>query len=154
MRYDRSDPYQELIGSNEAEDPFHFCTEFDSTNRVNPQVRKLRVILSPTTTAWKMGSQSIVFGLILKARSRLLADPVLKPILTYSPRNQANPKYLRVLEAAGVRSYRDTEAAAVKEADQLSRSTRGSHRRLGRFSGFLLRFIRDIKHMSGSQGAG
>jgi peptidoglycan/xylan/chitin deacetylase (PgdA/CDA1 family) len=107
------DPYREIVGRDESEDPFHFAPSLirDVAQQAGQEVG------SHSYSHYyplERGQTEAEFGSDL-ASAKLIAEKsgyVLKSFVF--PRNQVRPSYLPILSQTGFTAYRGTEPVAVK----------------------------------------
>jgi peptidoglycan/xylan/chitin deacetylase (PgdA/CDA1 family) len=107
------DPYQETLGRDETDDPFHFAPSL--IREVAQQAGQ--EIASHSYSHYyplEQGQGETEFTADLDSAKRIAENSgyVLKSYVF--PRNQVRPSYLPVLRRAGFTAYRGTEHAAVK----------------------------------------
>jgi len=126
----RLNPYRELLGAGEADDPFHFAPSLISLIAS----REGQEIASHSFSHYycmEPGQTAADFEADLRG-AIAIADHAGYKLLSYVfPRNQVNPEYLDVLQRYGVRIYRGNEEVAIKRAASFS-SQRRIHKRVGR----------------------
>ena len=126
------DAYQERLGRDESEDPFHFAPTLIAQIGRTPG----QEIASHSYSHFYALEAGQTVGDFESDLASAVAVAAVKGFEIYSyvfPRNQSNLEYLAALGRSGIIAYRGTEAAAVKQhADY--RSQRRPHRRLARLT--------------------
>lgn len=124
------DPYNERIGSNEADDPFHFAPGLIDTvaNYPGQEIASHSFshyyCMEEGQTADSFEADIVSAVGLAQAKGYRIQSYVF-------PRNQAAPAYLTALNRAGLSCYRGTEPCAVKKPTHF-RAQRRFHNRIGR----------------------
>lgn len=129
-RDSRLDPYQETLGTGEADDPFHFAPSLiaEIASRSGQEIAchsfSHYYAMEPGQTGEEFEADLMSAVAIAAHSGHGLRSYVF-------PRNEVNPEYLSILKRSGILAYRGTEPAKIKQARSFKEQRR-PHRRLGR----------------------
>ncbi|MBV9624274.1 MAG: polysaccharide deacetylase family protein [Acidobacteria bacterium] len=129
-RDSRLDPYQETLGSGEADDPFHFAPSLIAEVASRPG-QEIACHSFSHYYAMEPGQAGEEFEADLLSAVAIAAQSGHSLRSYVFPRNEVNPEYLSILKRSGILAYRGTEPAKIKHARSFDEQRR-PHRRLGR----------------------
>ena len=124
------DPYQETLGTGEADDPFHFAPSLIQEIASRPG-QEIACHSFSHYYAMEPGQASEEFEADLVS-AVALANRSGHRLRSYVfPRNEVNPEYLSILKRSGILAYRGTEPTKIKRARSFNQQRRPD-RRIGR----------------------
>jgi peptidoglycan/xylan/chitin deacetylase (PgdA/CDA1 family) len=129
-RESRLNPYQERIGAGEADDPFHFAPSLIALIANRPG-QEIACHSFSHYYGMEEGQTAEDFEADLMSAIAIAAHSGHTLRSYVFPRNEVNPEYLSVLKRSGIRAYRGTESAEIKQARSFAEQRRPL-RRLGR----------------------
>jgi peptidoglycan/xylan/chitin deacetylase (PgdA/CDA1 family) len=126
----RLNPYRDLLGANEAEDPFHFAPSLISLI-ASKEGQEIASHSFSHYYCMEPGQTAADFEADLRGAIEI-ADHAGYKLQSYVfPRNQANSEYLSILQRYGIRIYRGNEQVAIKKSAPFA-SQRRIHKRAAR----------------------
>ena len=129
-RESRLDPYQEMIGAGEADDPFHFAPSLIAEIASRPG-QEIACHSFSHYYAMEPGQSGEEFEADLMSAVAIAAQSGHSLRSYVFPRNEVHPEYLSILKRHGIRAYRGTEPTKIKHARAFNKQQR-PYRRLGR----------------------
>lgn len=124
------DPYQEELGRDELEDPFHFAPTLIAEIAKRPG-QEIGCHSFSHYYCIEEGQTADEFEADLASAVAIAADAGYTTRSYVFPRNEVNPAYLPLLERAGIRTYRGTESPSTKLPGPFAEQCR-LHRRFAR----------------------
>jgi peptidoglycan/xylan/chitin deacetylase (PgdA/CDA1 family) len=129
-RDSRLDPYSEKLGSGEADDPFHFAPSLIAEIANRPG-QEIACHSFSHYYGMEQGQTAEDFEADLTSAVAIAANAGYNLRSYVFPRNEVNPEYLPALQRAGIRAYRSTESASIKQGHAFAEQRRPL-KRLGR----------------------
>ena len=126
----RLDPYQETLGAGEADDPFHFAPSLIREIASRPG-QEIACHSFSHYYAMEPGQAGEEFEADMMSAVAIAAHTGHSLSSYVFPRNEVNPEYLSILKRSGIRAYRGTEPAKIKQARSFNEQRR-PYRRLSR----------------------
>jgi peptidoglycan/xylan/chitin deacetylase (PgdA/CDA1 family) len=126
----RLDPYQETLGTGEADDPFHFAPSLIREIASRPG-QEIACHSFSHYYAMEPGQASEEFEADLISAVALANQSGHRLRSYVFPRNEVNPEYLSILKDSGILAYRGTEPTKIKRARSFDEQRRPD-RRIGR----------------------
>lgn len=131
-RDSRLNPYAERIGGDEASDPFHFAPSLiDRIAQTSGQ--EIATHSFSHYYALEAGQNECDFAEDLDSALKIAHRAGYGLESYVFPRNQANPAYLPILAARGIRCFRGNEIASVKAPEPFA-DQRRAHKRVIRLA--------------------
>jgi peptidoglycan/xylan/chitin deacetylase (PgdA/CDA1 family) len=137
----RLNPYREVLGASEEEDPFHFAPSLIAVIARRPR-QELASHSFSHYYCMEPGQTAEEFEADLRSAIEIAAHAGYRLQSYVFPRNQANEDYIRLLEKHGIKVFRGNEHGSVKGPEPFA-NQRKLHKRAVRLADAYLNILGD-----------